>query len=126
MNPAEPPRPPEGDQVRVVMGEGQPDYLPLPSHRGPGPFHAVSTWWQPNEDERGILAAGGLVRLVLLTFGDPLQPISITAEPRAPFVWTTAEDGAVCDACQRGAGSSGIAPACTSPRGCRCVRAAAP
>jgi hypothetical protein len=63
----------------VVIAEDQPQYLPLPANVTPD--GRVTTEWALSDEERAIVAAGGRVRLTLLTFGQPLQPILIDVLP---------------------------------------------
>jgi hypothetical protein len=59
----------------VVYGQGQPDYLPLPVHRGPPPHVTVTSCWQLDDEELAeLLRNGGRIWLQQYTFGDALQP----------------------------------------------------
>lgn len=78
---------PEGTRD-VVFGEGQKDYIPLPTaitRDG-----RVVSRWKPTDDERARLIAGLDVYLTVLTFGNVcracgnkqgLQPVMVTVGP---------------------------------------------
>lgn len=59
----------------VIFAQDQPEYEPLPARLCAD--GRVMTEWQLSEDERALIARGENVRLTLLTFGAPLQPILI-------------------------------------------------
>lgn len=61
---------------RVTIGEGQPAYMPLPALVLPG--YAALTRWQFTHEERQAIADGADLDLLVLTFGQPLQPVSFT------------------------------------------------
>lgn len=74
-------------EQNVVYAENQKQYHPLPAHRTPEGI-VVScwglSWWQ-----RLTLLATGRVWVLTLTFGDPLQPLSLQTErPFAPAAQT--------------------------------------
>jgi len=61
----------------VVLGQGQPQYMPLPAsvdEQG-----TVMTEWEPTTEELERLLLGGRIRLWTHTFGHPFQPVSIEA-----------------------------------------------
>ena len=64
----------------VVFAKDQPQYLPLPARRTDD--GRVITEWSLTEEERDRIARGENIRLTLLTFNQPLQPIvlEITSE----------------------------------------------
>lgn len=67
-------------EQNVVFGQGQPEYLPLPAHRGPLPAVAVTTCWELSaEDMLELGRNGGRVWLQQLTFGNALQPQLVLA-----------------------------------------------
>lgn len=56
-----------------IYGAGQPEYDPLPAVLlADG---QVITEWQLTEAERDLIARGENIRLTLMTFGGPLQPV---------------------------------------------------
>jgi hypothetical protein len=61
----------------VVYAEDQPQYCPFPVSRDPEGL--LMTEWEPNEEERAVLAAGGRIRLWVNTFNQPLPPLRMEA-----------------------------------------------
>lgn len=74
MTPVEP-AVPDGE-VLVVFAKDQPQYLPLPA--SVGPTGIVTTEWEPTAEELEQLFVGGRVQLRVYTFGQPLQPVSVS------------------------------------------------
>jgi hypothetical protein len=73
MNPVEPPFPPVAGWRTVVYGASQPDYRALPSVvREDG---LTITEWEITEEERLVLLRSGRIRISVLTFNGPLQPL---------------------------------------------------
>lgn len=85
----------------VIFAKDQPQYMPLPARLGVQDFGTgrlfesteaglaagvqaahlvptVITEWRLTEEERALIARGENIRLRVLTFGDPLQPVQIT------------------------------------------------
>jgi|SRR6185295_19784899 len=72
---------------RVCYAEDQPEYLPLPSLRGPKPDVSVISEWEFDDGDIALMKAmienyesGGRrprISLTLMTFGGPLQPIRV-------------------------------------------------
>ena len=64
----------------VVYAKDQPEYIPLPARKTDD--GSVITEWTLTEEERDRIARGENIRLTLLTFNQPLQPIrlEITSE----------------------------------------------
>jgi len=58
----------------TVFAKDQPEYLPLPAHRGPAPKHCVTSCWRLSWTERLKLLFTGRIWLQTWTFGGPLQP----------------------------------------------------
>lgn len=77
MKPVTPP-PIEGTHA-IVIASDQPEYQPLPS--AVDAEGRVITEWEPTEEERAAIAAGGRVRLTIWTFRQPLQPVLVEAVP---------------------------------------------
>ena len=59
-------------ECNVVLGEKQPEYLPLPAHRDKDGL--VTSCWRLNWKERIIVLFIGKVYLQLMTFNTPIQP----------------------------------------------------
>lgn len=66
--------------VRVVLGEGQPQYEPLPAVALEDEDRSIPmvTDWRPSAAELEALNRGFAVRLTQLTFGRPFQPVTLT------------------------------------------------
>lgn len=70
----------DGPKYReVVYGANQPEYLPLPTLVGPSPQCEAITRWEPSWKERCKILIGGSIWLSQWTFGNPLQPVRLTA-----------------------------------------------
>lgn len=68
----------EGLEYReVVYAKDQPQYLPLRALRSDDPSGRVVTRWTLTDEQRKDIANGKDIFLMLLTFGQPLQPIQI-------------------------------------------------
>jgi hypothetical protein len=69
------------DTRLVVFAKDQPQYLPLPVRIAVD--GTVVTEWEPTAEELALLVNGGRVRLTVLTFNNPLQPVrlDVTKEP---------------------------------------------
>ncbi len=63
------------DWKRITFAENQPQYQDLPAVVGPN--GEVVTEWILDPVELIKLKSGGRIRLTLLTYGDPLQPIRL-------------------------------------------------
>lgn len=64
----------------VIYAKDQPEYIPLPARKTAD--GRVITEWTLTEEERQRVALGENVRVTLLTFNQPLQPVmlEITSE----------------------------------------------
>lgn len=67
------------DEVNVVMGEGQPEYKPLPAHRNPETGEVIMCF-SLSEEEKARVQETGEIWVSLLTFKHPMQPIIVTTE----------------------------------------------
>jgi hypothetical protein len=69
----------------IVFAKDQPEYLPLRTLVSRDPQRQVMSRWTLTPEQRQAVAEGADVFLTLLTFGGPLQPISIAVskEPSA-------------------------------------------
>lgn len=56
----------------VVMGKGQPEYLPLPAYRDEK--GGVTSVWELDDKERQRIADGAKICTCLYTGGGPIQP----------------------------------------------------
>jgi hypothetical protein len=74
MNPIHPTCP---DGQSTVIGSRQGDYQPLPARRLSDRYGSVITEWQLTEEERELIARGENLRITLMTFGAPLQPLQV-------------------------------------------------
>lgn len=83
MTPVEPDVCPDAWQ-RITFAKDQPQYEPLPACVSPS--GAVMTEWEPTAEERAQISAGGRVRLMLFTFGQPLQPVMVSVAGPPPTV----------------------------------------
>jgi hypothetical protein len=93
VKPISPVLPSHPDIREVVFAKDQPEYLPLPAVRIPGPDGTVITRWRLSWRERLTVLFRGNLFLSLLTFNKPLQPVMIEVdEPPYAIV------GAECDA----------------------------
>jgi hypothetical protein len=65
---------PEGSRL-VIYAKDQLEYDPLPASVDAS--GVVTTEWEPSEEELHRLLCGGRLRLRVLTFGSPLQPVAL-------------------------------------------------
>lgn len=65
----------EGEEV--VYAKNQPPYLPLRTLVSGEPERRVISRWSFTDEQRKKIAEGGDLFLMLLTFGQPLQPIQL-------------------------------------------------
>ena len=64
----------------VVFAKDQPEYLPLPALRVPGPEGEVITCWELSDEELEEIKRTKRIYLSQWTFNNPLQPIRMTTE----------------------------------------------
>ena len=67
----------------VTIAEEQEEYMPITAgvyEYGNG-TRALLTRWRLDDDERARIAAGEDLYLMLLTFGRPMQPVSLRVGP---------------------------------------------
>lgn len=74
MTPVEP-QESSGLVTPIVLGAGQPEYIPLPALIDAA--GTVITEWEPTAEELAILMNGGRIRIETLTFGHPFQPVRV-------------------------------------------------
>lgn len=80
MTPAEPRPLPKSR--RYVIAKEQPQYNALVARAQINERHQaieMVTEWVPDDNERALIAAGGRVQLRTLTFGQPFQPVTLSA-----------------------------------------------
>lgn len=63
----------------VVFGENQPEYLPLPALRVGDEGGTVITAWELSDEELAEVIQNRKVYISMLTFNNPLTPISVEA-----------------------------------------------
>ena len=68
------------DGANVVYGANQPEYKPLPAERRPGRSGEIVTCWELSPEEIKRVQETGKIWLSVLTFGQPLQPVLLTAD----------------------------------------------
>lgn len=65
-------------EAHVVFGEGQEEYVPLPSVvNSLNKFGPVTSRWTFTDEERAAIAHGADVYLTMLTCYSPLQPVRL-------------------------------------------------
>lgn len=65
------------DEVNVVLGENQPEYMPLPAAVV---GDKVVTCWELSEEEKAQVMKEGKIWLATLTFGQPFQPTLMSVD----------------------------------------------
>lgn len=75
-------KPIEFKECNIVLGEDQPEYLPLPAHRwlGGDPGGTITSCWSLSIRERIRVLFTGRIYLQLLTFKKPIQPQLMSVE----------------------------------------------
>lgn len=69
-------RPPtSGEGPLIEIAKNQPEYQTLPSRIAWDGL--VTTEWEPTAEELAMLMRGGRVRIQILTFNQPLQPLKV-------------------------------------------------
>lgn len=71
-------QPKKFNEVNVIYGEGQPEYLPLPAHKTES--GEVTTCWELSPEEKKQVQETGVIWLSMLTFNHPLQPVLLKTE----------------------------------------------
>jgi hypothetical protein len=67
--------PRSGAGQALVIAKDQPEYTPLPARRTAD--GVLTTEWELTPLEREAIARGARVRLTILTFNQPLQPVRL-------------------------------------------------
>ncbi len=65
------------ESKEVIYAKDQPQYIPLRTLVSSGPEKRVISRWTLTDEQRKAVAEGADIFLMLLTFGNPLQPIQI-------------------------------------------------
>jgi len=71
--------------ANVVYAANQPEYLPLPAEYRGGKGCEILTCWELSPDEIKRIQETGKIWLSVLTFGQPLQPLCLSADKPAPW-----------------------------------------
>lgn len=76
---------PGSSAIEIVLGKGQPQYVPLPAVYLDTPARPMITRFRLNDEERAAIAEGADIVLQQLTFGTPFQPVNLQAVARGEF-----------------------------------------
>lgn len=66
---------PGSEICEIVLGENQPEYIPLPALYLDTPERPMITRWRFSDEERDLIAGGADLVFQQLTFGHPYQPV---------------------------------------------------
>lgn len=66
---------PGSEEIEVVLGKDQPEYVPLPAVYLEGESRPMITRWRFTEEERLHIALGHDLVFTQMTFGNPFQPV---------------------------------------------------
>jgi hypothetical protein len=77
LNPADAPVVPGLEAHELVFAKDQPEYIPLRALRARTNDGRVMSRWSLTAEQRKAVADGADIFLTLMTFGNPLQPISM-------------------------------------------------
>lgn len=67
---------PGSEEIEIVLGKGQPQYIPLPAVYLDTDSRPMITRWRFSDEERKAIAEGADLVLQQLTFREKFQPIS--------------------------------------------------
>jgi len=67
-------------EQNCTYAENQPEYLPLPVYKDPGPGGDVVSCWRLSFIERLRVIFTGKIWLVMLSFNKPLTPIRLSTK----------------------------------------------
>ena len=76
MTPVSPVMPGSKD-IEIVIGEGQPCYIPLPCVYLDMECRPMVSRWRLSDEERFAISAGADIVLQQLTFRNPFQPVNL-------------------------------------------------
>lgn len=68
---------PGSEEIEIVLGKDQPEYIPLPAVYLDNSFRPMITRWGFTPEERTAIAMGADIVLTQLTFGAPFNPIHL-------------------------------------------------
>lgn len=68
---------PGSEQIEVVLGKDQPEYMPLPAVYLDTPQRPMITRWRFSREEVLAIVAGSDLVMTQLTFGHPFQPVHL-------------------------------------------------
>jgi hypothetical protein len=68
---------PGSKPIEIVLGENQPEYVPLPAVYLDNPACPMLSRWRLSNEERQQIAAGADVVLTQLTFRMPFHPVHL-------------------------------------------------
>lgn len=72
------------DGADILFEENQPEYMPLPAKRGDCRWDGeIHTCWELSPEELQEIQKTGVIWVSILTFRQPLQPISLST--KKPF-----------------------------------------
>lgn len=66
---------------RIMLGQGQQEYEPLPARFTLDAERRMVTHWEPTVEELASIMAGGRIRLTVLTFGHSFLPVILDVVP---------------------------------------------
>lgn len=67
----------------VIVAKDQPEYIPCPAEKVTlGGQTGLITRWRLSQEERDLLMEGADLFLVILTFGNPMQPVKLLVDPK--------------------------------------------
>jgi hypothetical protein len=68
---------PGSEEIEVVLGKNQPQYMPLPVVYCDSPALPMVSRWRLDDEERAKIAAGADIVLQQLTFRKKFQPVNL-------------------------------------------------
>lgn len=68
---------PGSEEIEIVLGKDQPEYVPLPAVYLESNMRPMVTRWRLTEEERQAVRDGADVILTQLTFHNPFQPVHL-------------------------------------------------
>lgn len=69
-------------EANVTFAKDQPEYLPLPAFRDPGPNGNVISCWELSFRERVRILFKGKIWMNLMMFGKPLTPSLLSTQKK--------------------------------------------
>lgn len=68
------------DDANIIFGAQQPEYKPLPAELCDSATGQIITCWELSPEEIKRIQETGKIWLSVLTFGQPLQPVSLAVD----------------------------------------------